>query len=132
VTERDDAGRVVNRVRHIASALGLDGQRSIVADSDGAWVVGQSEGVLYRITNGQVVKRLRVGGRAGAIARTRSAVWVTTMTNGHYQPVRVDADGGKVTGRVRLGSVEPQTIVPIGKQVWVITGGGDMIRVSPG
>jgi hypothetical protein len=54
------------------------------------------------------------------------------MTNGHYQLVRVDADGGKVTGRVRLGSDEPQTIVPIGKQVWVITGGGRRDPRQPG
>jgi hypothetical protein len=132
VTQRDDGGRVVNRVGHISPALGIEAQRLIVADSDGAWVVGQSEGQLYRIENGQVVKRVRVGGQAGVIARTRSAVWVTAESNGHYELVRVDADAGKVTGRVRLGDDMPQTIVPIGKQMWVITEMGDVIRVSLG
>jgi hypothetical protein len=130
VTQRDDSGRVVNRVRHISPAVGLEGQRSIAADDGGAWVVGQSAGLLYRIENGRVVQRVRVGGLAGAIARSRSAVWVTAMSKGHHELVRVDPDGGKVTGRVRLGSDEPQTIVPIGKQVWVITQRGDVIRVS--
>ena len=130
VTQRDETGHVVNRVGHISPALGLEDQRSIVADNDGAWVVGQSEGLLYRIENGQVVKRLRVGGQAGVIARTRSAVWVTAETNGRYELVRVDADADKVTGRVRLGGDMPQTIVPVGKKVWVITEMGDVIRVS--
>jgi hypothetical protein len=95
-------------------------------------VVGQGAGLLYRIENGQVAKRLRVGGQAGAIARTRSAVWVTAESNGHYQLVRVDPDAGTVTGGVPLGADMPQTIVPVGKQVWVITEMGDVIRVSQG
>jgi hypothetical protein len=132
VTQRDDSGHVVNRVRHISPAVGLEGQRSIVADDRGAWVVGQSAGLLYRIENGRVVQRVRVGELAGAIARTRSAVWATAMSKGHYELVRVDPDGGKVTGRVALGAEAPQTIVPIGKQVWVIGARGDVIRVNQG
>jgi hypothetical protein len=132
VTQRDDAGRVVNRVGHISPALGLEDQRSIVADSDGAWLVGQTDGLLYRIERGQVVRRLRVGVQAGVIARTHSAVWVTAGRDGQYELVRVDADAGKVTGRVRLGGDMPQTIVPIGKQVWVITADGTVTRVNQG
>ena len=132
VTQRDDSGRVVNRVGNIAPALAAEAQRSIVADDEGAWVVGQSDGLLYRIENGRVVKRLRVGGQAGVIARTRSAVWVTAESNGGYELVRVDPDGGTVTGRVRVGADMPQTIVPVGKQVWVITETGAVVRVSQG
>jgi hypothetical protein len=133
VTQRDDSGRVVNRVRHISAALGLEGQRSIVADDDGAWVVGQSDGLLYRIEDGHVVKRLRVGELGGAIARTRSAVWMTATSGpDRYELVRVDPDDGKVTGRVSIGGEMPQTIVPIGKQVWVIGERGDVLRVSQG
>jgi hypothetical protein len=133
VTQRDDRGRIVNRVRHISPEVGLEGEQSIVADSDGAWVVGQSDGLLYRIENGRVAKRIRIGQLGGAIARSRSAVWVTAMVSaGHFELVRVDPDDGNVTGRVAIGGDEPQTIVPIGKQVWVITGGGDVIRVSQG
>jgi hypothetical protein len=132
VTQRDDRGRVVNRVRHIARGTGFDGQRSIAADADGAWVVGQSAGLLYRIESGRVVKRVRVGTFAGAIARTRSAVWVTAgVAADRFELVRVDPDG-TVTGRVAIGNAQPQTIVPIGKQIWVITQSGDVIRVSQG
>jgi len=132
VTQRDERGRVVNRVEHIAPALAAEAQRTIVADNEGAWVVGQSQGLLYRIENGRVVKRLRVGGQAGVIARTRSAVWVTAESNGHFELVRVDPDAGTVTGRVPVGADMPQTIVPVGNQVWVITETGTVVRVSQG
>ena len=133
VTQRDDRGRIVNRVRHISPDIGFDGQRSIVADAHGAWVVGQSDGLLYRIESGHVAKRIRIGQLGGAIARTRSAVWVTAMVAAdRFQLVRVDPDDGTVTGRVAIGNAQPQTIVPVGKQIWVITESGDVIRVNQG
>jgi hypothetical protein len=49
-----------------------------------------------------------------------------------YELVRVDPDDGTVTGRVDVGSVEPQTMVPIGKELWVITQRGTVTRVSQG
>jgi hypothetical protein len=133
VTQRDERGGVVNRVRGISPAVGFEDQRSMLADDDGAWVVGQSDGLLYRIENGRVVRRLRVGQLAGAIARTRSALWVTAMVAAdRFELVRVDPDDGTVTGRVAIGSEQPQTIVPVGKQVWVITETGAVVRVSQG
>ena len=133
VTQRDENGRIVNIVNGLSPALGVQGQRTIIADAAGAWVVGQSDGLLYRIENGHVVKRLRVGELSGVIARTPSAVWVTALTGtNRYELVRVDADEGVVTGRVAVGSEEPQTIVPIGKELWVITQRGTVTRVSQG
>lgn len=133
VTERDERGPVLNRVRGISPTIGFMGQRTIVADDDGAWVVGQSDGLLYRIENGRVVKTVRVGELAGAIARTRNAVWVTALAGtNRYELVRVDPDSGNVTGRAPIGGEEPQTIVPVGKQLWVITGAGAVVRVSQG
>ena len=49
-----------------------------------------------------------------------------------YELVRIDPDDGTVTGRVAIGRDQPQTIVPIGKELWVITGRGDVVRVSQG
>jgi hypothetical protein len=133
VTQRDALGRVVNRVRNLAPVLGMERQRTMLADTDGAWVVGQSDGVVYRIEGGQVVKRIRVGALAGVITRTRSAVWVTALVaTDRYELVRVDPDDGTVTGRAPVGSTEPQTIVPVGREVWVITQRGEVTRVSQG
>lgn len=133
VTQRDDRGRVVNRVRHLSPSLGFQGQRTMLADGDGAWVVGQSDGLLYRIESGRVVKRLRVGALAGVIARTRSAVWVTTTSGaGRYQLVRVDLDQRTVTGRLDIGTEAPQAIVPCGKELWVVANDGTVRRVSQG
>ena len=70
VFERDARGRVINRVDGISPTLGFTSQRTLLADADGAWVVGQSDGQLYRIERGRVVRRLAVGQTAG-VDRTR-------------------------------------------------------------
>jgi hypothetical protein len=133
VTERDEQGREVSRVTGISPMLGFEGQHTMLADRDGAWVVGQSDGLLYRIERGRVAERIRVGELSGVIARTRSAVWVTAMAGtDRWELVRVDPDEGKVTGRVGLGSGEPQTIVPVGEELWVTTQRGNVLRVSQG
>lgn len=133
VTERDERGRVLNHVRGLSPTLGVEGQRTLLADDDGAWVAGQSDGILYRIEDGRVVNRLKVGLLAGVLARTRSAVWVSALAGtDRYDVVRVDPDEGTVTGRVSIGRAEPQTIVPVGKELWVFTGRGDVLRVSQG
>ncbi len=132
VTERDERGRVLNRVRGISPTVRLEGQRTMVADDDGAWVVGQSDGLLYRIEGGRVVKQLQVGALSGVIARSRAAVWVTALTGHRWELVRVDPDDGTVTARVAVGDIEPQTIVPVGNEVWVITPRGAIMRFSQG
>jgi hypothetical protein len=133
VTERDHRGRVLNRVRGISPTVGFMGQRTLLADDDGAWVAGQSDGTLCRIEHGRVIMRVKVGLLAGVLARTRAAVWVTVSAGAdRYELVRVDPDDGVVTGRVAIGRVEPQTIVPVGKQLWVVTDRGDVLRVSQG
>ena len=104
VTERDERGRVLTRVRGISPTVGFVGQRTLLADDEGAWVAGQSDGILYRIEGGRVVKQLKVGLFAGVLARTRSAVWVTALAGtDRYELVRVDPDDGTVTGRVAIG-----------------------------
>jgi len=133
VTERDGRGRVLNHVRGISPTLGFEAQRTLLADDDGAWVAGQSDGILYRIEGGRVVNRLKVGLLAGVLARSRSAVWVSVVAGAdRYEVVRVDPHEGTVTGRVSIGRAEPQTIVPVGKELWVFTGRGGVLRVSQG
>ena len=131
VTQWDAAGRVVNRVRGISPTLGDESQRTLLADADGAWVVGQSDGLLYRIESGRVIRRLELGDTAGVIAGRGSTVWVTASPGvDRYDLVRVDAHEGEVTGRVDVGRFAPQAIVPIGNDVWVVTNAGTLMRVS--
>jgi hypothetical protein len=130
VTQMDAGGRVLSRVGGISLAPGDESQRTLLADADGAWVVGQLDGLLYRVERGLVVKRLALGDTAGVIARSGSTVWVSASRElDRYELVRVDADEGKVTGRVSVGRHLPQAIVPIGKDVWVVTSEGDLLRV---
>lgn len=132
VLELDGRGRVVNRVDGISPVLEHETRHSLLPDADGAWVAGQDGGLLYRIEDGRMAQRVKVGQTAGVLARTGSTVWVSaTSSAGHYELVRVDADDGRVTGRVPLGLNAPQAIVPVGKRLWVVTSGGDAIVVSP-
>ena len=133
VTERDVRGRVVNRVRGLSRTIGITSQQTLLPDADGAWAVGQSDGVLYRIEGGRVTREVAVGQTAGTLVSSGGAVWVSATTGpDRYQLVRVDPDEGKVTGRVDVGRQPPQAIVPVAKQLWVITGGGGVIVVNPG
>ncbi len=132
VTQWNDDGRVVSRVRGISPTLGDESQRTLLADAGGAWVVGSADGLLYRIEGGRVVQRLTLGETAGVIAGSGSTVWVSASPGvDRYELVRVDAEEGKVTGRVSLGHHNPQAIVPLGKHVWVVTSAGDVLKVTP-
>ena len=128
------SGRVVSRVRTGLQPLQFDMQRSLLADRDGVWVVGPTEGVLVRIERGRVTQRISVGTRADYVARVGAAIWMAASQGGYdgFELVRVDPDEGKVVERIRLGRDEPRTLVPVGKDLWVVTTGGEALLVSPG
>lgn len=137
VLEVDAAtGRTLNRVRGISSTTESSDRRTLVPDAHGAWVLGTSDGLLFRVEGGRVVRRIAVGTgvTAGVIARLGSGIWVSTSGGpaGGNKVVRVDADDGKVTQRIDLGFDVPQALVPVGKGLWVITSGGDAKLVSQG
>jgi hypothetical protein len=84
------------------------------------------------VEGGRVVRRIAVGATAGAVARAGSTLWVSaTSAPDRYALVRVDAEEGKVTQRISLGYDVPQTLVAVGKDLWVITSGGQAKLVSP-
>lgn len=121
------------RVGGIAEGLG-DADGDVLADHDGAWVTGGDDGLLSRIEGGRVTRRIAVGVLAGAIAATPSAVWVSasrTLQDGD-EVVRVDPEDGRVVQRIDLGDRVPIALVPVGKDLWVITSGGEAMLVSPG
>jgi DNA-binding beta-propeller fold protein YncE len=126
-------GRVVSRVHGVAPTKDLESQRTLLADRDGAWVVGQEDGSLSRIEGGRIVQRIAVGATAGVAARAGSTLWVsaTRGSDGGNEVVRVDPDDGKVLQRVDFNFNVPQTLVPVGKDLWVITSGGEAKLVSP-
>lgn len=135
VIEIDGAsGRVVNRVRGISSAEVLASDRNLLADRDGVWTVLPTQGLLYRVEGGRITQRIAVGLHARGVARVGGAIWVGVQRGraGGWEVVRVDPDDGKVVERVALGFQVPQTLVPVGKDLWVITGDRDAKLVSPG
>jgi hypothetical protein len=134
VIEIDAASaRVVNRVRGISSIDSFPSMRTLLPDRDGAWAVDDSGGRLVRVEGGRVVRRIAVGVTAGVVGRVGSAIWVSVTRGpaGTNELARVDLDEGKVVQRVALGFDVPQTLVPVGKDLWVITSGGKAMLVSP-
>jgi DNA-binding beta-propeller fold protein YncE len=135
VVEIDGASaRVVNRARGVSGIDGSPSARTLLPDRDGAWAGDDARGVLVRVEGGRVVRRIPVGATTGVVARIGSAVWVsaTRRPAGAHELVQVDLDEDKVVQRVALGANVPQTLVPVGKKIWVITSGGKAMLVSPG
>jgi streptogramin lyase len=81
-----------------------------------AWVANAGDGTMWRITNGKVVKKLKVGAEPNGLTAYRGAVWVSDHTLGKV--VRIDPRTNRITGTVRLPGAD-----------W-ITGLGDSIYVS--
>jgi streptogramin lyase len=81
-----------------------------------AWVANAGDGTVWRITNGKVVKKLKVGTEPNGLTAYRGAVWVSDHTLGKV--VRIDPRTNRITGTVRLPGAD-----------W-ITGLGDSIYVS--
>jgi hypothetical protein len=127
------SGRVVSRVNGVPPAKQYDTARTLLADGDGVWAVGPTDGVLYRVEGGRIMQRIAVGATAGVVARVGSTVWVsaTRGPTGGNQLVRIDPDDGKVIQRVDFGFAVPQALVPVGKDLWVITTGGEAKLLSP-
>jgi hypothetical protein len=126
------SGRIVSRMRGISATDGAPSGRTLLPDRDGVWVVGP-DGVLLRLEGGRVVRRIAVGALAGVLTRVGSSLWVSASHGpaDSNELVRVDADEGKVTQRIAFGYDVPQTLVPDGKDLWVITSGGKAKLVSP-
>lgn len=128
----DARGRIVRKVRGISESLTSSGAVALLPDTEGAWLLGQVGGMLYRIDGNRLTTRVRVGRSAGVLARVDGDLWVSAVAGpGRYEIVRVDGDAGRITGRVRLGRAAPQAIVPEGRRLWVLTAGGDALLINP-
>ena len=127
-------GRVVRRVRGISRPLEFTERANAAPRRDGAWAgrAGRRACSPHRGRPGDA------GGSRSAAPRACSrasgaTLWVSAIASaGHYELVRVDADEGKVTGRVGARPLRRRrSIVPVGKQLWVITSGGDALLINP-
>lgn len=81
-----------------------------------AWVSNAGDGTVWRITNGRVVKKLKVGVEPNGITAYRESLWVSDHTLGKL--LRVDPRTNRVTGTVALPGAD-----------W-ITGFGGSLYVS--
>ena len=81
-----------------------------------AWVANAGDGTVWRITNGKVVKKIKVGTEPNGLTAYRGALWVSDHTLGKV--VRIDPATNTITGTVKLPGAD-----------WV-TGLGDSLYVS--
>jgi streptogramin lyase len=81
-----------------------------------AWVANAGDGTVWRITNGKIVKKIKVGTEPNGLTAYRGALWVSDHTLGKV--VRIDPATDKITGTLRITGAD-----------W-ITGLGDDIYVS--
>lgn len=122
----------VSRIAGITSRFG-DGDGAVLADRDGAWITGTVDGLVSRIEGGRITRRIAVGGLPGVMAATGSALWVsaTRTLPDRNELVRVDPEDGKVVQRIDLGYRVPKALVPVEKDLWVITSRGEAMLVTP-
>jgi streptogramin lyase len=81
-----------------------------------AWVSNAGDGTVWRVTNGRVVKKIKVGVEPNGLTAYGGAIWVGDHTLGKV--VRIDPATNRITGTVELAGAD-----------W-ITGFGDSIYVS--
>jgi len=81
-----------------------------------AWVANAGDGTVWRITNGKVAKKIKVGTEPNGLTAYRGALWVTDHTLGKV--VRIDPVTNKITATLHVAGAD-----------W-ITGLGDNIYVS--
>ena len=81
-----------------------------------AWVANAGDGTVWRITNGKVVKRIKVGAEPNGLTAYRGALWVSDHTLGKV--VRIAPATNRITATVKIPGAD-----------W-ITGLGDNIYVS--
>lgn len=81
-----------------------------------AWVANAGDGTVWRITNGKVVKKIKVGAEPNGLTAYRGALWVSDHTLGKV--VRIDPATNRITATVKIPGAD-----------W-ITGLGDNIYVS--
>jgi DNA-binding beta-propeller fold protein YncE len=129
--------RVVHRWPRLAPAgtnlvgdAGDDGE-GIVADADGAWVIGTKHQQIFRLEGNRVVRVLRTGPLQPILAYTNGALWVVANDDpGKAAIDRIDPRTGRVTGTVVLGSHYPRALVPAPGGVWVVAGDGTVVLVA--
>lgn len=81
-----------------------------------AWVANSGDGTVWRVTNGKVVKKIRIGVEPNGLTAYRGALWVSDHTLGKV--VRIDPRTNRITATVRVPGAD-----------W-ITGFGDSLYVS--
>jgi hypothetical protein len=140
----DDEGRLLSldgttqktRLRGIAVGHG-PADNSLVADAEGAWIVGRGDGTLLRVgAAGGIASHVSVKRALGPIAVGDHTVWLVSGDPDHrgatYRLASVDPEALTVTSTFDLGSSQPKALVAVGDDVWVVATDGTAQLVKRG
>jgi streptogramin lyase len=123
-------GQALRRVPALGSPLGTGGEKVLVADATGVWLV--RPGALVRVTTGgSVVRRIPLpADTMPLLAEARGDLWLARGATGvHPRLLRFDAGTGKLTGSLDLGSHQSQALVPSPRGLWVVCADGTALLV---
>jgi hypothetical protein len=87
------------------------------------WVAGGNAGNVVRVQGGRIVRRIRVGEGVVGVAPTGDALWVSFSAGAlgrDHRLVSIDAETGRQTGTLDLGSSRPRAC-SAGDDLWVVT-----------
>jgi DNA-binding beta-propeller fold protein YncE len=91
-----------------------------------AWVANAGDGTVWRITNGKVVKKIKVGTEPNGLTAYRGALWVSDHTLGKV--VRIDPATNKITGTIRIAGAD--WITGLGENIYVSQETNHISRIS--
>jgi virginiamycin B lyase len=91
-----------------------------------AWVANAGDGTVWRITDGKVVKKIKVGTEPNGLTAFRGALWVSDHTLGKV--VRIDPATNTITATLHLAGAD--WIAGLGDEIYVSQETNQVSRVS--
>src|SRR3954454_4235905 len=91
-----------------------------------AWVANAGDGTVWRITNGKVAKKIKVGTEPNGLTAYRGALWVSDHTLGKV--VRIDPATNKITGTMHIAGAD--WITGLGGSIYVSQETNQISRIS--
>jgi YVTN family beta-propeller protein len=91
-----------------------------------AWVSNSGEGTVSRITNGRVVKKIKVGTEPNGLTAYRGYLWVADHTEGRL--LRIDPRTNRVTGGATVAGAD--WVVGLGNSLYVSEETNKVLRID--
>lgn len=127
-------GRVLRRYPQLApSDAGANAENVLALDDQGVWALSTENAQIVRILGGRIERRIPLDRPPQpVIARARDGLWIAlgNELSGHNRLERIDAETGRVTATVDLGTHRPTALTPADGSLCVVTADGTVIFIA--